>query len=144
MSATTLYRIAAGIFILFALGHTRGFLTFRPHTADGVAVYNAMNSVHFVEQGTDLSYGKFYRGFGLGISATLVFYVYLCWHLGQLAKSAPQSIGMLGWIFCISQLPGVVMGFLYFSWVQALFAGAVVLCLGWAAAVTRGSAARVT
>jgi hypothetical protein len=38
MNATLLYRIAAGLFILFAIGHTSGFLSFRPSTGEGLAV----------------------------------------------------------------------------------------------------------
>lgn len=47
MTATLPYRIAAGVLLLFAVGHTLGFLTFRPASAEGLAVYDAMNSVRF-------------------------------------------------------------------------------------------------
>src|SRR5215467_10098769 len=140
MSATVLYRIAAVIFILFALGHTAGFLTFRPHSAEGLAVYESMNSVHFVEDGHSFSYGNFYRGFGLSISVTMLFSAFLCWHLGTLARSSPSAIGALGWLFCAVQVFGIVIGFVYYSVVQAAFAGAIALCIGWAAAVTKPAA----
>ncbi|SRR5215831_10805731 len=134
MKATVLYRIAAVILLLFALGHTIGFLTFRPHSAEAVAVYDSMNSVHFTEGGTSFSYGNFYRGFGLSISVSMVFSAFLSWHLGGLAKTTPQAIGMIGWLFCAVQVSGIVTGWIYFSYVQALFAAAVALCLGLAAA----------
>jgi len=47
MGARLLYRIAAVVFALFALGHTYGFLTMRPESADGRAVYESMNTVRF-------------------------------------------------------------------------------------------------
>jgi hypothetical protein len=47
MSATLLYRIAAFVFVLFAVGHTYGFLSLRPPSAEGRAVYDAMNTVRF-------------------------------------------------------------------------------------------------
>ena len=47
MTATLLYRIAAVVLLLFAAGHTFGFLSFRPKSAEGLAVYNAMHSVPF-------------------------------------------------------------------------------------------------
>jgi len=34
MSATLLYRMAAVLFVLFAVGHTYGFLTLRPPSAE--------------------------------------------------------------------------------------------------------------
>ena len=47
MNATILYRIAAVLLILFAVGHTLGFLSFKPASAEGQAVRDAMNSVRF-------------------------------------------------------------------------------------------------
>jgi hypothetical protein len=44
MSATLLFRIASIVFLLFALGHTFGFLSFKPPTAEGLAVQKAMNA----------------------------------------------------------------------------------------------------
>jgi len=60
MSATLLYRIASVLLLLFALGHTVGFLKFKPPTAEGVAVRDAMTNVHFQVSGR----GGFYRGLG--------------------------------------------------------------------------------
>ena len=37
MSATLLYRIAAGLLLLFAVGHTLGFLGFKPASVEGLA-----------------------------------------------------------------------------------------------------------
>jgi hypothetical protein len=144
MKATVLYRIAAVIFVLFALGHTFGFLTFRPHSAEGLAVYDSMNRVHFLESGNSLSYGNFYRGFGLAISVFMVFSAYLSWHLGWLARAHPQAIGMLGWIFCVVQVSGIITGWIYFTAVQALFSALIALCIGLAAAITRPSPAAQT
>ena len=65
MTATLLYRIAAIIFVFFAVGHTYGFLSLRPPSPEGRAVYDSMNAVHFEVRGRNYSYGAFYRGFGL-------------------------------------------------------------------------------
>jgi len=37
MSATLLYRIAAATLLLFAVGHTLGFLGLKPASAEGLA-----------------------------------------------------------------------------------------------------------
>lgn len=141
MKATVFYRLAALIFVLFFLGHTIGFLSFRPHSAEGVAVYDAMNSVHFQEGGASFTYGNFYRGFGLAVSVFMLFSAYLSWHLGWLARTNPRVIGLLGWIFCLVQVTGIITGWIYFSYVQALFSAAVAFCLGLAAAFTKSTPA---
>lgn len=58
MNATLLYRIASILVLLFALGHTVGFLKFKPPTAEGIAVRDAMANVHFQVRGHDYSYGS--------------------------------------------------------------------------------------
>lgn len=115
MNATLLYRIAAVLFLLFAVGHTFGFLTFRPPTPEGQAVLDAMNRVHVTAAGRSFSYGGWYRGFGLTITASMLFWAFLCWHLGDLVRTAPQAVGALGWGFFAVQAAGVVMAFLYFG-----------------------------
>ena len=47
MRATILFRIASVVFLLFAFGHTFGFLNFKPPTVEGVAVKKAMSDVVF-------------------------------------------------------------------------------------------------
>ncbi|SRR5882724_9691329 len=115
MSATLLYRMAAVLFVLFAVGHTYGFLTLRPPSAEGRAVYDAMNTVRFEIDGRSFTYGAFYRGFGLSCTASMILSAFLCWHLGGLARSAPAAIGALGWVFFTVQVVGVVLSFLYFG-----------------------------
>lgn len=115
MAATWLYRVASIVFVLFALGHTYGFLSFRPSSAEGLAVYESMNSVHLVESGRSYTYGGFYRGFGLSATISMLFWAYLCWYLGELARTNPAAIGTLGWAFFAVQVAGAVLSFLYFD-----------------------------
>src|SRR5258706_13059966 len=115
MSATLLYRMAAVLFVLFAVGHTYGFLTLRPPSAEGRAVYDAMNTVRFEIDGRSFTYGAFYRGFGLSCTASMILSAFLCWDLGGLARSAPAAVGALGWVFFTVHGVGVVLSFLYFG-----------------------------
>ncbi|HXH94353.1 MAG TPA: hypothetical protein VNN25_22440 [Thermoanaerobaculia bacterium] len=137
MSATVLYRIAAIVLILFAAGHTAGFLTFKPPSAEGTAVRDAMNGVHFAFGGKTYTYGGFYKGFGLTITVYLLFSAVLAWHLGGLAAAHPEAIGILGWAFFALQIASLVLTWMYFFPVPAIFAGVVALCTGWAAVVAR-------
>jgi hypothetical protein len=133
MSATWLYRIAAFVFALFALGHTYGFLSLRPASAEARAVFDAMNTVHFEVGGRTFSYGGFYRGFGLSCTVSMVLSAFLSWHLGELARSAPGAIGALGWVFFGAQLAGVVLSFLYFGLPPMVLSALVAAIVGLAA-----------
>jgi hypothetical protein len=133
MSATLLYRIAAVVFVLFAVGHTYGFLSLRAPTPEARAVYDAMNTVHFSDGGHSFSYGDFYRGFGLSCTVSMLLSAFLAWHLGNLARSAPGSIGSLGWAFFAAQLAGVVFSFLYFGLPPMVLSALVAAIVGLAA-----------
>lgn len=133
MSSTILYRIAAVVFVLFAVGHTYGFLSLRPPSDQARSVYDAMNTVHFQLGGQSFSYGAFYRGFGLSCTVSMLFYAFLSWHLGQLARSAPGAIGALGWVFFVAQLPGAALSFLYFGVPPMVFSAVVAVTVGLAA-----------
>jgi hypothetical protein len=133
MTVRLLYRIAAVVLVLFAAGHTLGFLGFRPSSPEGLAVYEAMNSVRFEFAGAAYSYAGFYTGFGLQVTAYMLFCAFLAWHLGSLAVRQPQAIGALAWGFAAVQLAFLVLSVLYFFLVPILFSAAVVVCLVWAA-----------
>ena len=138
MKATSLYRIASVFFILFAAGHTFGFLSLKPPSEEARAVFDGMNNVHFQVRGTSFSYGGFYRGFGLSITVQLLFSAFLAWHLGTLASNNPQAIGLLGWIFMVVQVASLVLSWKYFSAAPAMLSAIVAVCLGWAAWLVAG------
>lgn len=133
MTPTLLYRIAAVVLLLFAAGHTFGFMTFKPTSAEGLAVLTAMNSVHFEQDGATFSYGRFYEGLGLTVTTFLLFSSYLAWHLGRVARSQPHSIGMLAWIFAALQVVCLILSWIFISPIPAIFSTLVFVSLGLAA-----------
>jgi|ERR1051326_1719285 hypothetical protein len=134
MTATLLYRIAAMLFVLFATGHTVGFLTFKPLNQEGVAVRDAMDRVCLEGIGSGkLTYGGFYRGFGLFCTVYLAFAAYLSWHLGSMARNTPQAIGTLGWIFFVVQLVSIALSWIYFLLPPVILSALAAICTGWAA-----------
>jgi hypothetical protein len=137
MAATWLYRIASIFFILFALGHTYGFLSFRPSSAEGRALYDSMNDVHLVEKGRSYTYGGFYRGFGLSATISMLFWAFLSWHMGELARTNAAAIGALGWAFFAVQVAGVVLAFFYFGPPAMVLSLLVALLVGSAAWLAR-------
>jgi hypothetical protein len=132
MSPTILYRIAAVLLLLFACGHTAGFLSFKPSSAEGLAVLNAMNSVAFDFEGNNRTYGGFYTGFGLTVTAYLLFSAFLAWYLGRLAVSQPRSVAPLAWALVAVQLVSLAFSVKYFFLVPVVFSALVITCLVWA------------
>jgi hypothetical protein len=141
ISATLAYRVAAVLLLLFAVGHTLGFLGFRPSSAEGLAVLESMNSVLFEFNGRNSSYGQFYKGFGLIVTAYLLFSSFLAWHLGGIARTHPRAIGLLAWAFVFVQFACLVLNVLYFFLVPVLLSAGVVVCLAWAGWLLRSPAA---
>lgn len=137
MKATLLYRIASVLFILFAAGHTFGFLSFKPPSPEGLAVRDAMNSVHFQVKGSSFTYGEFYTGFGLYATVYLLFSAFLAWHLGDLARSNPPAIGALAWVFVAVQVASLVLSWKYFLLPPAILSALVAACLAWAGWLVR-------
>jgi hypothetical protein len=136
LTAPLLYRIAAVLFVLFAAGHTFGFLTFKPDTPEGTAVLQSMHDVQFHVGGRSYTYGGFYRGFGLYVTVYLLFSAFLSWQLGQMAMQYPQAAGTIGWAFCAVQAAGLAFSCLYFFPIAAAFSGILAICLGLAAWLT--------
>jgi hypothetical protein len=137
MKATLLYRIASVLFILFAAGHTFGFLSFKPASPEGLAVRDAMNTVHFHMNGSSFTYGGFYTGFGLYATVYLLFSAFLAWHLGDLARSNPSAIGALAWVFVAAQVASLVLSWKYFLLPPVILSALVAACLAWAGWLVR-------
>jgi hypothetical protein len=141
MRAAVWFRVTAGIMLLFAVGHTYGFLSFQPPTAEGRAVFAAMRDVHFSVGNATFSYGRFYRGFGLSIAASQLFMAWLAWQLGSMAKRGMMDVRKIAWGMVVLQLVGVALALLYISVMPALFSLVTVLTLAAAAMSMRRPAA---
>src|SRR5262249_25578396 len=134
MTAKLFYRSVAVVLVLFAAGHTFGFLSFRPPSEEGLAVYAAMGNVHFVLDGGRYSYPGFYTGFCLIVTAYLLFSSFLAWHLGNASSTQPQAIGTLAWVFALLQVACFILDCLYFFVVPVVFSAVVAagsVCAAW-------------
>jgi hypothetical protein len=133
MSAKLLYRIASVLLVLFAAGHTVGFLKFKAPTADAAAVRASMDNVTFQVRGTSFSYGGFYVGFGLFVTLYLFFAAFLAWCLGTMSVAIPRAIVAISWVFFAVQLGSLALSWIYFSAAPAAFSALIAVCVGWAA-----------
>lgn len=67
-----------------------------------------MASVHFAVGGQTFSYGGFYLGFGLIISATEVFLAALMWWLANRSRESIKGLREITWI--LIALEAVILG----------------------------------
>jgi hypothetical protein len=92
------YRVAAYLLVLFFLGHTVGGMisqqSFGP-AADGV--FAQMKSVHFDFNGADSSWYGFWLGFGLMISAFLLFVALTSWRLASVDAASWPTVAPIAW-----------------------------------------------
>jgi hypothetical protein len=141
MKATWWFRISAVLFLLFAVGHTFGFLAFRPPTAEGLAVWAAMNDVHFTVGRSTFSYGGFYLGFGLFMTAFNLFLAWLAWQLGSMARRGLMDARTIAWGIFALQIVGAGLSVRFFSVEPVVLSALVAGCLAMAAVSTRQSTA---
>ena len=137
MNATLLYRIASGVLVFFAIGHTYGFLHFKPPSPEVQAVWDGMRNAQFQIGSFRVTIRGFYNGFGLLVTTYMCFTAFLSWHLGNLARTNPAAIGGLGWAFVVVQLASLWLSWYYFFAGPVVFSALAVVCVAWAAWLVR-------
>jgi hypothetical protein len=137
------FRVAAGLMLLFAIGHTIGFLTFQPPSVEGQNVWKAMNAVRFSIGSSTFSYGDFYKGFGLFITAFQLFATWLAWSLGAMARREAAGVRTIAWGMSILQLVSLALSLRYFSSGPVVLSGLTAACLIVAAISSSPPAAQI-
>lgn len=85
-------KIAAGLTMFLAVGHTVGAVLAAPSHGPGeVALREAMRTYRVVEMGIERSYWDFYYGSGWTITALLVAAAAVKWFLAPIARRSPRD-----------------------------------------------------
>jgi len=133
LKAATFYRIAAVLIVLFALGHTVGFLQHDPSW--GVdTLLASMKSTHFNIQGFSRSYWDFFVGFGLFVTVFLLFAAVLAWELGGLASENLARLRIITGAFALCFAVFIVLSWRFFFAIPLVFSVLITVCLSFAAA----------
>jgi hypothetical protein len=128
MKPALLYRIASGLLVLFAIGHTLGFRQVDPSwAAEGVV--GALKSLRFDVQGFTRTYWDFYTGFGLFVTVFLVFAAVLAWQLGSLPQNVLRAMPVVPWTLALSFVGVTLLSWRYFFVVPIAFSAVITLCL---------------
>ena len=100
MHASMLYRIAAVLLLLFAVGHTLGFGQSDPKW--GVdALLGSMRSIHFQVQGFNRTYWDLFVAAGFSVGVFYLFAAILAWQLGGLPAATLALMRGTSWAFVL-------------------------------------------
>jgi hypothetical protein len=128
MKASTFYRIAAVLLLLFAIGHTVGFRQSDP-TWGVDMLLASMRSIHFDVQGFNRTYWDFFVGFGFFVSVFLVLAAVLAWQLGGLPPANLALMRGTAWAFALCFAAITVLSWRYFFIPPVVFSLVITLCL---------------
>lgn len=126
MSAKVWFRCASILLLLFAAGHTFGFLAFHGETAGGAAVWQSMQ--HVVVANGHLTYGGFYLGFGLFVTLFLLFAAWLSWLLGSMAQRSAHDARLVAWALSLTQCVSLGLSVRYFFAPPAVLSALAAIC----------------
>ena len=128
MKASTLYRIAAVVILLFDIGHTIGFLQHDPSW--GVdSLLASMKATHFDIQGFSRSYWEFFVGFGLFVTVFLLFAAVVSWQLGSLPAETLARLRGIRWALAVCFVALTFLSFRYFFFLPLVFSALIAVCL---------------
>jgi hypothetical protein len=136
MKAPLFYRLSSILLLLFAAGHTLGFRQVDPKW--GVdSLVQSMRTIHFNANGSDRTYWDFFVGFGLFVTALMVFASIIAWQFGSLPSEtlAAMRIGRWGFVACFAVV--AYLSWRYFFMIPVVFSIAILLCLAAAAWLSR-------
>jgi hypothetical protein len=129
MKASMLYRIAAVLLLLFAVGHTLGFRQ-PPDPKWGVdALLGSMRSIHFDVQGFNRTYWDFFLGAGFSVGVFYLFAAILAWQLGGLPVATLALMRGTAWAFALSFAAIAVVSLGYLFIIPIAFSVAITVCL---------------
>jgi len=140
MRASTFYRIAAVLLLLFAVAHTLGFRQSDPTWGiDGLV--SSMRSIHFDVQGFNRTYWDFFIGAGLSAGMFYLFAAVLAWQLGGLPVGTLALMRATVWAFAISFAVITIVSWKYLFVIPVAFSIAITVCLTAAAWISARQAA---
>ena len=132
MKPSVLYRIAAILLALFAIGHTVGFLQVDPawHVD---SLVQSMKSSHFDVNGSERTYWDFFVGFGFFVTALLLLASVLCWQFGSLPPETLAAMRLSAWALAVCFAVVAYLSWRYFFIIPLSFSILIFVCLSAAA-----------
>lgn len=132
MKAPVLYRIAAVLLLLFAIGHTFGFR--QPDPQWGVdSLLASLRSIHFNVQGFQRTYWDLFLAAGFSVGVFYLFAAVLAWQLGRLPAATLALLRGTAWAFALCFAAITLVSWRYLFILPIVFSIVITLCLTLAA-----------
>ena len=128
MTPSQLLRVASGISLLFAAGHTLGALQNWSPMGDN-DVLKAMTAVRFNTMCANRSYLDFFVGFGWTISVALLLQTVVLWQMAGLARSDASQLRPMIAAFAVAALISALIAWRFIFLVPALFSLTLLIAL---------------
>jgi hypothetical protein len=128
LKAPTLYRIAAVLLLLFAVGHTLGFRQSDPRW--GVeTLLGSMRSIHFDVQGFSRTYWDLFVAAGFCVGVFYLFAAILAWQLSGLPAETLALMRGTAWAFALCFAAITVLSWRYLFILPIVFSFLITVCL---------------
>jgi hypothetical protein len=128
MKPSLVYRIAAVLLVLFAVGHTLGFKQSDPSW--GVdSLLGLMRSSRFEVQGFTRSYWDLFLAAGFSVGAFYLFSAVLAWQLASLPAETLAGMRLSVWAFALCFAVIALVSFRYLFVIPIVFSVLVTACL---------------
>lgn len=128
MKASTFYRIAAVLLLLFAVSHTVAFSQSDPSW--GVdSLVSSMHSIHFDVLGFNRTYWDFFVAAGFSVGILYLFAAMLAWQLGGLSAATLVLMRGTAWGFALTFAAITVVSWKWLFTIPIVFSLAITVCL---------------
>jgi Sec-independent protein secretion pathway component TatC len=128
MKASILYRVAAVLLLIFAVGHTFGFRQSDP-TWGVDALLGSMQSIHFDVQGSKRTYWDLFLAAGFSVGVFYIFTAILAWQLGSLPPETLARMRGIAWAFAFCFAAITVVSWRYLFMLPIAFSLVITVCL---------------
>lgn len=128
MRASLVYRIAAVLLLLFAVGHTLGFRQSDP--AWGVdTLLGLMRSSRFDVQGSSRTYWDLFLAAGFSVGVFYLFSAVLAWQLARLPAGTLAEMRVTAWAFALCFAAITLLSWGYLFMIPIIFSVVITVCL---------------
>ena len=132
MKTSQIYRVAAVLLLLFAVGHTFSFSLVDPQWGLD-AMLRDMHSIRFSIAGIERTYWDFYLAGGYTVGILYLFSAVLAWQLGSLRAEALREMRLVTLAFPLAYAAVAAVSMLHLFLIPIAFSTVITLCLAAAA-----------
>jgi len=132
MKASLIYRIAAGLLLLFAVGHTLSFSLVDPSWGLD-AMMRDMHSIRFAIGGTERTYWDLFLAAGQIVGIFYLFSAVLAWQLGSLTPETLREMRLVRWAFSLTYVAVTAVSMIHLFPIPIAFSAVIAFVLALAA-----------